>query len=543
MRHREPPSRAGRAACATYRPTRAVRGAPAIHRETLTQKLTRTPSTPETDRELPAPSALVALREMVSFASGEWSAGAALSAAADLIANVTGSDQVLVLRHADRGDEVAGEVGTGLRIGALVESADSRLGERAQIRVGDVTWGEIRAVRSHPDVALGELAGVVARTLAETERRRALARRSVRDPLTGLARIGVFEDGLDRALRRSDRHDEPLSLVLTDVDGLARLNEEAGRPAGDRVIVGVAQILAEAARGSDLLARIAGQRFGWVLPGATGAEATGAAERVRAAVRATQFPVAGGVTVSLGVAEWAGELGAGDLIAAADAALYRAKVAGRDRVVRSDRVPAPTERSEGPSVNAQALVALRALARAVDAKDPSTHRHSSRVALLAERLAEEIGWPAEDLRRIADAAVLHDVGKLLVSDDILAKPGPLTDAEFAEVMRHPAAGAEIASEVLDADQTSWIRHHHERWDGTGYPERLTGPAIPHGARLLAVADAWDVMTQARHYREPLTVDEALVELRDHAGTQFDPELAAALADLIGRRAPGSVAPL
>ncbi len=472
---------------------------------------------------------------MVRFASGEWSAGAAPCAAADLVSSITASDQVLILRHADRGNEVAGEVGTGLRIGARLSSESTRLTERAPIRLGDHTWGEIRALRSHPDVGLDEMAGVVARALAETERRRDLAQRAVRDPLTDLARIGVFEEGLTRALRHSDRHDEPLSLVLADIDALAVLNSTAGRPTGDRAIVGVAGYLSAAARGSDLLARIGGQRFGWAMPGATGAEAARAAERARAEIAGGHFPLAGRVRVSFGVAEWAGELGAGELVAAADAALYRAKATGRDRVVRSDRVPAPTARPPGASVHAQALVALRALARAVDAKDPSTHRHSSRVALIAERLAEEVGWPAEDLRRIADAALLHDVGKLLVSDNILAKPGPLTDEEFAEVMRHPAAGAEIASEVLDVDQTAWIRHHHERWDGTGYPERLTGPAIPDGARLLAVADAWDVMTQARHYRQPLTTEAALAELRDHSGTQFDPEVAASLVDLIGRR--------
>ena len=439
---------------------------------------------------------------------------------------------MLVLRRVDGGDEVAGEVGTGLRIGEPPSPPAAALPQRAPIRLGDRTWGEIRAATVHPEVGLGELAAVVGRVLAEAERRRSLAARGVRDPMTGLVRAGVFDEGLNRALRHSDRHDEPLSLVLADIDRLGMTNRDAGRAAGDRVIAGVAERIADAARGSDLVARVGGGRFGWVMPGATGAEAARAAERARAALRAG----APAANVSFGVAEWAGELDPSDLVAAADAALHRAKTAGGDRVVRSDRVPARPGRAPGASIHAQALVALRALARAVDAKDPSTHRHSSRVALIAERLAEEIGWPAEDLRRIADAALLHDVGKLLVADEILAKPGALDDEEFAEVMRHPAAGAEIAAEVLDDDQTAWIRHHHERWDGTGYPDRLTGPAIPAGARLLAVADAWDVMTQARHYREPLSTEAALEELRVHAGTQFDPGLAAALADLITRRA-------
>lgn len=432
---------------------------------------------------------------------------------------------------------MAGEVGTGLRIGGLVDERGVLMPERAEIRIGDQSWGEICAAKTHPEIGLDELASVVSRALVEIERRQALAIESARDELTDFASAGTFQDGLARAIRHSDRYDLPLCLVLFDIDTLAEVNRRHGRAIGDDVIAEVAARARGVARASDMLARVGGEEFAWVMPGAGASEGGHAAERLRIGIAEQPFGEAGSMSVSVGVAEWAGELSADDLFAAADAALHQAKTGGRNRVFRSDRIPPEPERAAAAaSVREQALVALRALARAVDAKDPSTHRHSTRVARIAERLAEEIGWPAEDLRRISDAGVLHDVGKLLVPDAILAKAGPLDDEEFAEVMRHPGSGADIASEVLDSDQTSWVRHHHERWDGTGYPDRLTGPAIPLGARLIAVADAWDVMTRARHYREPMSSEEALRELAAHAGTQFDPELSAALARLAERGA-------
>lgn len=187
----------------------------------------------------------------------------------------------------------------------------------------------------------------------------------------------------------------------------------------------------------------------------------------------------------------------------------------------------------------QALGAVRALARAVDARDPVTRRHSERVAAVAGALAGEMGWDAEGRARLREAGLVHDVGKIGVPDRVLFKAGRLTGAERAEIVRHAVLGAEMVADVLAPAQVAWVRGHHERWDGGGYPDGLSGEAIPDGARVLALADAWDAMTSARSYRAPLGAREALAECVRCAGAQFWPDAVVALEALVGPQATGS----
>jgi putative nucleotidyltransferase with HDIG domain len=155
------------------------------------------------------------------------------------------------------------------------------------------------------------------------------------------------------------------------------------------------------------------------------------------------------------------------------------------------------------------------------------HEHSSAVADHAAAIAEELGWSRTELALLRMAAMLHDVGKVSVPDRILRKPGPLTDAEFAEVAKHPETGAEIVGRIGSlAPIVPWIRHAHEHWDGSGYPDGLSGEAIPLASRVLLVADAFDAMTSDRPYRKARSHDGALEELRRHAGSQFDPRCVA-----------------
>ena len=168
----------------------------------------------------------------------------------------------------------------------------------------------------------------------------------------------------------------------------------------------------------------------------------------------------------------------------------------------------------------QALQSIRVLARAVDAKDPSTRRHSERVAGLAAMLAEACGWPRERASLLHEAALVHDVGKIAVSDAILFTPRRLTEAEMAKVRVHSALGAEMLSDVLSPEQAAWVRGHHERWDGGGYPDGLAGDDVPEGARILHLADAWDVMTSHRAYVTPLSDAEAIEECRRQVDAQF-----------------------
>ncbi|HTI32399.1 MAG TPA: HD-GYP domain-containing protein [Miltoncostaea sp.] len=184
----------------------------------------------------------------------------------------------------------------------------------------------------------------------------------------------------------------------------------------------------------------------------------------------------------------------------------------------------------------RALAGLRALARAVDAKDHLTRRHSERVAHVAVQLATAAGWPVSRSARLHEAGLLHDVGKIGLPDAVLFKPGRLTPDEYEQVKQHAPLGANIAAEVLDAEQVEWIRHHHERWDGAGYPDGLAGSEPGDGAQILALADAWDVMTSLRSYKSPLAVPDALEECRAQAGRQFAPWTVEALERLVAAAA-------
>ena len=186
---------------------------------------------------------------------------------------------------------------------------------------------------------------------------------------------------------------------------------------------------------------------------------------------------------------------------------------------------------------AHAVVA--ALANAVEAKDAPTERHCERLALLAARLGSRLGLSIAELDAVAYGALLHDVGKIGVPDAVLTKAGPLTEEEWALVRRHPEIGERICA-PLEAFATfgTIIRHHHERWDGTGYPDGLRGEATSLGARIVGIVDAFDAMTHDRPYRGALSVDQALEELRRGAGRQFDRQLARLFVDEIaGVRGP------
>ena len=168
---------------------------------------------------------------------------------------------------------------------------------------------------------------------------------------------------------------------------------------------------------------------------------------------------------------------------------------------------------------------LVALASAVDAKDPATEHHCGRVAERAVQLARLAGLAQNEVEAVGYGAVLHDVGKIGIREDVLRKPGILTDEERSEMQRHPLIGAEILRPLRLGQWVSPIvRAHHERWDGRGYPDGLAGEAIPFGARIVSIVDAHDAMTHDRPYRARLSDDEAIEELRRHRGAQFDPEL-------------------
>lgn len=410
---------------------------------------------------------------------------------------------------------------------ALVFRTGEPVAHAVPVRIGARLWGAIVAVGG--DAArLRELGAAAQPVVAVANTAAQLSSLATRDALTNLPDARAFQEQLRAEARRAERHERELSLVLIDVDDFKRINAEQGRLAGDRALAEIGRRLAATVRNGELVSRISGDRFGWVLPETGGLNGWIAAERARRAVAAT--PIEGvDVTVSAGVCDAEDAASADELLALAELALGHAKESGGDATFRYsaelDGPAAAEAEDEDPG-----LARLRALARDLDAGD-GAEGHSERVARLAEKLALSSGWPADRAIRLAQAALLHDVGKLGVDDDVLRKPGPLSAEELEQVQNHPDTGAELAVNALDAEQLDWIRQHHERWDGGGYPAGAAGEAISLGARLLAVAEAWDAMTSARVYGEALAPDAALAECRAGRGTQFAPDAVEALERL------------
>ncbi len=189
------------------------------------------------------------------------------------------------------------------------------------------------------------------------------------------------------------------------------------------------------------------------------------------------------------------------------------------------------------------LAGLRAVARHIDGLSPTTEGHSKRVANMAARLAIELGWSGERVRLLREAALVHDVGKAGVPKSVLLTPGGLTFEDYALVKEHAAIGAGMTAPVLSPEQTAWVRHHHERWDGRGYPDGVAGEDIPEGAAILCVADSWDAMRRRAWIGQPLSVADSLEECRRESGRQFAPWAVQALEAVVAAAEASAPDPL
>ena len=360
------------------------------------------------------------------------------------------------------------------------------------------------------------------------------------DPVTGLLSHSAFNERLEAEMERARAAGRDLSLAVLDIDRFREVNERLGHAAGDRTLREIGARLRRVARPGEALGRVEGDQFGWIQPGAD--DVAGLIAATRAHVAAFSEPIAGvgRLSGSFGVASAAAE-SPGDLVRLAVGALYWAKQQGLAaiRYTRDvDRALSAEERARRLE-REQSLATIQALARAVDAKDASTRRHSERVADLSVALATALGWQPERSAQLREAALVHDVGKIGVPDAVLLKPGRLTPEEFEVITTHVDLGISIVSGVLSPEQVHWIAAHHERLDGRGYPKRAAADEIPEGARILAVADAWDVMTSDRPYSPPLSVEAALEECRLSTGCQFDPRVVEALEALVESGALGA----
>lgn len=366
-----------------------------------------------------------------------------------------------------------------------------------------------------------------------------LFRKAINDQLTELYGHRYFFERLGLEIDIARRKESTVHVLVFDIDGFSRVNASRGHAFGDETLRGAAGLLASAIRSCDIACHLGADKFAVIVPAASEDEVAKVAEGVRRAIAGVPAGDGSPLSVSCGYAGYpADSVERDDLVRKADGALYWAKYHGRDRVVAfdesvveslsaADRIQRLEEQSH--------LGTVRALAAAVDARDPLTQFHSRNVAVLAVMLAEELGLNEGKRQLIEVAALLHDVGKIGISDRVLRKRGPLMAAEVKHIREHPGLGEKILGSTQLEEILPWVRHHHERWDGTGYPDGLAGEDIPFEARLLSVCDSYDAMTSGRPYRAALTSTAALQELDLCIGTQFDPVMAEAFIKMVGRR--------
>jgi len=319
------------------------------------------------------------------------------------------------------------------------------------------------------------------------------------DALTGLPNRRALARRLERAIPRAS-DGQPLVLALFDPDGFKLYNDTFGHPAGDALLARLGANLSGYLDGRGTAYRMGGDEFCAVFePRDQVIEPIVAGAASALSERGEGFSIGcshGSIVLPLEA------LGASDALRIADQRMYAQKNAGRASASRQSKD-----------------VLVRALAE----RTPELTPHLQGVAELAEQVARRLALPDDQIERVRHAAELHDMGKVAIPDAIIRKPGPLDERDWEFIRRHTLIGERIiAAAPALIEVATLVRSSHERWDGEGYPDRLAGPEIPLGSRIVTVADSFDAMTADRPYRRPRTLEDALRELRECAGTQFDP---------------------
>jgi diguanylate cyclase (GGDEF)-like protein/PAS domain S-box-containing protein len=450
---------------------------------------------------------------------------------------------------------------------------------------GSIIWTEMnmtfmRDSDGQPVGILGVTRDISERKRAEEERETLhaeLEARAITDSLTGLYNHAHFYQRLAEEIDRSKRYNHGFALVMMDVDAFKHYNDSRGHQAGDEALRLVGACIRSAMRKSDIAFRYGGDEFVAILPHTDSVRARVVVNRInrRIAARLKEIddPAAGWLGVSAGVACFPEDATTVDeIVRMADTAMYDAKrlawargMMGRRQAIESAAAPfeAPHETQTGTLSSAASSLAaalqdvtapevaanldlrtIAAIGAAAEIKDPYIHGHQERTSNWAATVAQEMGLSPGRVRNIKAAGLLHDLGKANLGERILNKPGKLTEGEFAEIKEHPALGATmIISEAEPLRQIAPIvRHHHECFDGSGYPDRLAGQEIPLEARILGVADAFDAMTHDRAYRKALTREEAMAELERGAGARFDRAVVETFLALVRTRGDELTAP-
>jgi two-component system, cell cycle response regulator len=369
---------------------------------------------------------------------------------------------------------------------------------------------------------------IVSRAVLVASEHNRLFVHSVTDSVTGAYNYRFFQQRLEIELERAARYNETLSLAIVDLDNFAQVNSIYGHHIGDRVLSIVAQVAKNNVRLPDSICRIGGDEFALIMPQTNSIDAWRLCLRLQREVLTVEERADLEIKFTCGIATFPMHgRNKEELEKRADAAMYWAKFHGKNQVVVFDanRIDglSPMERVK-KSEELAYMKTVKALAVAVDARDSDTQFHSLNVSALAGRLAIEAGLDKNVINVVETAALLHDVGKIGISDIILKKPETLTEDDRRQVQEHPDLGCKILAATPFPEMLPWIAAHHEQWDGTGYPRGLQAEEIPREARIIAICDAYDAMTSDRPYHKAMSPEKAVEELKRTRSQQFDPEL-------------------
>jgi diguanylate cyclase (GGDEF)-like protein/putative nucleotidyltransferase with HDIG domain len=350
----------------------------------------------------------------------------------------------------------------------------------------------------------------------------ALSEREGSDPITGLPDLRRFRAQVDIEVQRARRHGRPLVAALVDIDGFRQVNAAHGYAVGDQTLAATATVLRSHTRVHDLVCRTGGDEFALLMPETEMDGAEACLERILLELEATGVGPLHCISMSAGLASFDRTQGAAQLLAVAGDALSGARAGGGSRIGRGSSKPAEV-------VDERQRDAVAGLAVALLERDRYTGEHSEFVVELAAAVGRTIGLADDEIDRVRAAALLHDIGKVAIPDEILNKPGGLTDDEWKLMKDHTVIGERILRAIPGLGGVARIvRHEHERWDGGGYPDGIAGEEIPIGSRIILACDAFHAMTSDRPYRAAMPHEEAVGELIKHAGSQFDPDVIQAL---------------
>jgi diguanylate cyclase (GGDEF)-like protein/putative nucleotidyltransferase with HDIG domain len=380
-----------------------------------------------------------------------------------------------------------------------------------------------------PDL-LHELAQLRER-VAELEAERARGPRL--DPATGALSARAFRGRLSEEVERARRYQRPLAVAVVTIDDFTEIELRHGFKAGDELLSVVARRLGDATRSHDLLGRTGYAEFALLLPETDAARALPGLRRLLVELELVGEGSIRAVGASMGIAGLERAMGAEGVLASARLACRGARATGGGRaLLASEPASSPTAAPQQD--------AIEALAVALVERDRYTGEHSEAVIEISGAVARNLGLGGAEVEQVRSAALLHDIGKVAIPDEILHKPGPLNDAEWQLMRQHPVIGERILRVLPGLGTVARIvRHEHERWDGQGYPDGLAGEHIPLGSRIIIAADAYHAITTDRPYRRARSHSEALEELTRCSGTQFDPDVTAALIGcLYGQRQLG-----